>query len=97
MYGEGCRPSVSVNSMGHVLEVHTSVTLRRLHRMIGVVDTETRTLSWVHNSLQYDMGTYPSVCLNDNDDKSIVEAHETNLGTSIWCRTGTLKSPKQDA
>ena len=97
VYGEGCRPSVSVNSKGHVLEVHTSVTLRRLYRMIGLVDTETQTLNWVRHSLQYDMDTYPSICLNDNDDKSVVEAHESNLGSSIWCRTGTLKPPKQDA
>ena len=97
MYGEGCRQSVSINSKGHILEVHTSVTLRRLYRMIGLVDTETQTLNWVRHSLQYDMGTYPSICLNNNDDKSVVEAHESNLGSSIWCRTGTLKPSKQDA
>ena len=95
VYGEGRTPSVSINSMGHVLEVHTSFTLRRLYRTIGLVDTETQTLNWVHSSLQYDMGTYPSVCLNDNDDKNVVEAHESNFGTSIWCRTGTLKPAKQ--
>ena len=92
-YGEGYNPSVAINSRGHVLEVHTSIALRRLYRKIGAVSvTETQTLDWAHGDpLQYDMGKYPSVCLSDDDDKNILEAHETNLGTSIWYRTGTLK------
>lgn len=91
LYGEGYNPSVAINSKGHVLEVHTSIALRRLYCKIGAV-TETQTIDWAHGDpLQYSMGKYPSVCLSDDDDKNILEAHETNLGTSIWCHTGTLK------
>ena len=90
-YDNGSNPSIAINSMGHVLEVHSTTTLRRLYRRIGVVDTRMKEIAWVRDSRQYTMGKYPSVCLNDNDDKSIVEAHETNLGMSIWCCTGTLK------
>lgn len=90
-YDKGSNPSIGINSLGHVLEVHTSIAFRRLYRRIGVVDTRIQTIGWVRDSRQYAMGKYPSVCLNDNDDKNIVEVHETNLGTSIWCRTGTLK------
>ena len=90
-YDDGCNPSAGLNSNGHLLEVHTSTILRRLYCRVGVVDTRTQTIGWLRDSAQYDVGTYPSVCLNDSDDKSIVEAHETNVGISIWCRTGTLK------
>ena len=90
-YDKGSNPSISINCRGHVLEVHTSIALRRLYCNIGVVDTRIQTIGWVRDSREYAMGKYPSVCLNDNDDKSIVEVHETNLGTSIWCCTGTLK------
>ena len=91
MYDKGLNPSVSINFKGYILEVHTSVFLWRLYCRIGAVDTRTLTIKWVHDALQYDIGTFPSVCLNDNDDKRMVEAHKTNLGNSIWCCTGTLK------
>ena len=90
-YDEGWNPSIGINSVGHVVEVHTSTILRRLYRRIAVADTRAQNLGWVGDAVQYDMGAYPSVCLNDNDDKNIVEAHESNFGSSIWCRTGTLK------
>lgn len=91
-YGEGCNPSIGINSMGYVVEIHSITLSRRLHHRIAVADTRTQKLHWVDNAVQYDMGTYPSVCLNDNDDKNVVEAHESNFGTSIWCHIGTLKS-----
>ena len=93
-YDDGFNPSIGINSKGHVVEVHTSLTLRRLYRRIAVADTRTQTLNWKGDPLQvqYDMGIYPSVCLNDNDNKNIVEAHESNFGSSVWCCTGTLKS-----
>ena len=90
-YDKGDHPCVAINSRGHVLEVHSTVTLRRLHRRLAVVNTRTQTLDWVRDGLQYDMGVYPSISLNDNTDKNLVETHETNFGKSIWCRTGALK------
>ena len=90
-YDKGDHPCVAINSRGHVLEVHSTVTLRRLYRRLAVVNMGTRTLDWVRDGLQYDMGVYPSICLNDNADTNIVETHLTNFGESIWYRTGTLK------
>ena len=95
-YGGGWNPCVAVNSKGHVLEVHTSVTLRKLRCRIGVVNTTTQTLDWVRDGAQYDMGVNPSICLNDNAGKNLVETHQTNLGEAIWCRTGTLRPSETD-
>ena len=103
-HGEKIQPTVedaihvcvAVNSRGHVLEVHTSINLRRLHRRLAVVNRRTQTLDWVRDGLQYDVGTYPSICLNDNADKNLVETHQTNVGEAIWCRTGTLRPAETD-
>ena len=95
-YGGGCNPCVAINSRGHLLEVHTSINWRRLRRRLAVVNTRTQMLDWVRDGLQYDVGTYPSICLNDNADKNLVETHQTNVGEAIWCRTGTLRPAETD-
>ena len=96
LYGKGHDPCVAIDSEGHVLEVHSSTVLRRLHRRVAVVHTRRQTLDWVQDDLQYDMGVFPSICLNDNADTNVVETHVTNFGETIWCRTGTLKPSKAD-
>lgn len=86
----GWDPSVALNSDGHVLEVHSTVTLRRLRYRNGVVDSSAFRIDWGRDAIQYDLGEYPSVCLNGNREGNVVEAHETNFGRSVWCRSGCL-------
>lgn len=88
--GGGWDPSVTLNSDGNVLEVHSTFTLRRLQYRNGVVDSNAFRIDWTRDAIQYDLGKYPSVCLNGNRERNVVEAHETNLGISVWCCSGSL-------
>ena len=89
-YGYGYYPFVSINNDGKFIEVHQTLTLRRLVYQSGVIDGET--IQWSFKECQYDMGYAPVVALNDHD--LVVEIHGTNVaayrGNTWWSKVGTL-------
>ena len=88
-YSYGYYPFVSVNNDGRFVEVHQTVTLRRLVYRAGVIDGET--IQWLCKEHSYGMGYAPVVALNDHN--LVVEIHETNFayrGNTWWCKVGKL-------
>ena len=92
MYADGANPCIAIDSRGHVLEVHQEGASTNLHCRIGNINVAKQKIDWVRKeSLRYEIGFYPSICLNDNMETNVVEAHEPNSGKNGWYCTGTLK------
>ena len=89
-YSYGYYPFVSINNEGKFIEVHQTLTLRRLIYQSGVIDEDT--IQWSQSKeCQYDMGYAPVVAVNDHD--LVVEIHGTNVayrGNTWWSKVGTL-------
>ena len=87
-YSYGYYLFVSINNHGKFIEVHQTLTLRRLIYQSGVIDEDTIQWSQI-KECQYDMGYAPVVALNDHD--LVVEIHETNVayrGNTWWSKVG---------
>ena len=92
VYAEGANPCIAIDSRGHVLEAHQEGTFSDLYCRIGNINMAQQKIDWVRKeSSRYEIGCYPSICLNDNMEKNVVEAHEPNFGKNGWYCTGTLK------
>ena len=86
-YSYGYYPFVSVTNDGRFVEVHQTVSFRRLVYQSGVIDGET--IQWSFKECQYDRGYAPVVALNDHN--LVVEIHETNVayrGNTWWSKVG---------
>ena len=89
-YSNGYYPFVSINNDGKFVEVHQTVSWRRLVYHTGIIDGEK--LQWSQSKeCQYDMGWSPVVALNDHNQ--VVEIHGTHSayrGNTWWSEVGKL-------
>ncbi len=87
----GTNPSISVNSHGHVVEVHESGYARRLFYSIGECRGEKRKIVWNNDfcDREYTLGRSPSISLAD--DGYVIENHLTNCGYQTYLSHGQLK------
>ena len=90
-YSYGYYPFVSINNEGKFIEVHQTLTLRRLVYQSGAINEDTIQWSKI-KECQYDIGWSPVVALNDHN--LVVEIHGTNIaayrGNTWWSKVGTL-------
>ncbi len=89
--GVGTNPSISVNSHGHVVEVHANGYARRLFYSIGECHGEERKIVWNNDfcDREYTLGRSPSISLAD--DGYVIESHRTNCGYQSYLSPGQLR------
>ena len=92
--GSGETPFISINSQGHVIEVHQTRTLRRLKCNSGIADRQSKVIRWSRDeSSRYTLGRTPATCLNDRG--TVIEIHRSFTGYSLLYQTGTLNYEEQ--
>ncbi len=92
--GVGSNPSISVNSHGHVVEVHGNGFMRRLFYSTGVCHGEQRKIVWNDADFcdrEYTLGLFPSISLAD--DGYVIESHRTNCGYQTYLSSGRISIP----
>jgi hypothetical protein len=88
-YDTGFKPSVSLNNLGHVAEVHQSASIFtewNLHCWFGKLDRASKTIAWSGNEL-FSTGSQPYISLNNNDQFLIVQKTRGD-GWDLWWRSG---------
>jgi hypothetical protein len=83
-YDSGSTPSVAVNAVGVVLEVHKNEAGFALYYRVGQVNASS--IDW-SPSTQYDSGVTPSVALSMSG--VIVEVHKNEAGYTLYMSIGT--------
>mmetsp|Transcript_30888 Transcript_30888/g.51118 ORF Transcript_30888/g.51118 Transcript_30888/m.51118 type:complete len:522 (+) Transcript_30888:3-1568(+) len=90
LHDRGYFPSVALNKVGRVVEVHASGVRRtsRLWYWTGQMDSS-GVVMW-HRHGSYDTGTTPAVVVRD--DGTVIEVHKSENYDELWCRVGSLRS-----
>jgi hypothetical protein len=90
-YDSGDNPSVAINNIGIVVEVHKSDGLStKMWYHVGSVDPNAKTVAW-GDSINYDSGSVPSVAINNNG--VAVEVHQSDgPSTNLWYHVGVVNS-----
>ena len=86
-----CRPCVSINDAGIVTVVYQAQRWRQMSYHVGKIDVKTKTINWLHEQRNYDMGCNPTVALCNNG--TWIEEHETNsahYGHKLFYRVGKI-------
>ena len=91
--GYGRFPSIGVNNIGIVVEIHQT-TFSYLYYAVGVVDDKRASIEWGDNIYMDECGDYPKIAVNDNNQ--VIEVHESQgLRRGVWYRYGTVNVDKK--
>jgi hypothetical protein len=95
-YDTGWEPSVAINDLGQVVQVHLTDSVNQVDLWYRVGKVNGDVVEW-GDSQKYDTGGHPAVAINNNG--TVVEVHDSGIGVStptLWYRVGQIAGDKID-